>query len=74
MPNYAHLNIINNCKRIAKEEIIIVDISTKYTPSNIMLSGEPYLLNYLDTIDNILKDFNKTTYIENRVCIWKFKL
>ena len=74
MPNYAHLNIIKNCKRIAREEIIIVDISPKYTPSNIMLSGEPYLLNYLDTIDNILKDFNKTTYIENRVCIWKFKL
>lgn len=74
MPNYAHLNIIKNCKRIAKEEIIIVDISPKYTPSNIMLSGEPYLLNYLDTIDNILKDFNKITYIENRVCIWKLKL
>lgn len=74
MPNYAHINIIKNCKRIAKEEIIIVDISPKYTPSNIMLSGEPYLLNYLDTIDNILKDFNKTTYIEKRVCIWKLKL
>jgi ubiquinone/menaquinone biosynthesis C-methylase UbiE len=74
MPNYAHLNIIKNCKRIAREEIIIVDISPKYTPSNIMLSGEPYLLNYLDTIDNVLKDFNKTTYIENRVCIWKLKL
>jgi len=74
MPNYAHLNIIKNCKRIAKEEIIIVDISPKYTPSNIMLSGEPYLLNYLDTIDNILKDFNKTSYIENRVCIWKLKV
>ena len=74
MPNYAHLNIIKNCKRIAREEIIIVDISPKYTPSNIMLSGEPYLLNYLDTIDNVLKNFNKTTYIENRVCIWKLKL
>jgi len=74
MPNYAHLNIIKNSKRIAKEEIIIVDISPNYTPSNIMLSGEPYLLNYLDTIDNILKDFNKTSYIENRVCIWKLKV
>ena len=74
MPNYAHLNIIENCKRIAREEIIIIDISPKYTPSNIMLSGEPYLLNYLDTIDNVLKNFNKTTYIENRVCIWKLKL
>ena len=74
MPNYAHINIINNCMRIAKEEIIIIDISPKYIPSNIMLSGEPYLLNYLNTIDNILIDFNKTTYIDNRVCIWKLKL
>jgi ubiquinone/menaquinone biosynthesis C-methylase UbiE len=74
MPNYAHIDIINNCMRITKEEIIIVDISPKYIPSNIMLSGEPYLLNYLNTIDNILKDFIKTTYIENRVCIWKLKL
>jgi ubiquinone/menaquinone biosynthesis C-methylase UbiE len=74
MPNYAHLNIINNCKRIAKEEIIIVDISTNYKPSSIMLSGEPYLLNYLNTIDNILSEFNKTIYIENHVNIWKLKL
>lgn len=74
MPNYAHLNIINNCKRIAKEEIIIVDISTKYTPSNIMLSGEPYLLNYLDSIDNILNEFNKSIYIENHIDIWRLKL
>lgn len=74
MPNYAHLNIIQNCKRIAKEEIIIVDISPNYIPSKIMLSGEPYLLNYLDTIDIILKDFEKIIYIENRICIWKLKL
>ena len=74
MPNYAHLNIINNCKRIAKEEIIIVDISTKYTPSNIMLSGEPYLLNYLESIDNILSEFNKSIYIENHIDIWRLKL
>jgi ubiquinone/menaquinone biosynthesis C-methylase UbiE len=74
MPNYAHLNIINNCKRIAKEEIIIVDISTKYTPSNIMLSGEPYLLNYLESIDNILSEFNKSIYIENHIDFWRLKL
>jgi hypothetical protein len=74
MPNYAHLNIIENCKRITKEEIIIVDISPNYIPSNIMLAGEPYLLNYLDTIDIILKDFEKTIFIEKRICIWKLKL
>jgi len=74
MPNYTHLNIINNCKRIAKEEIIIVDISTKYTPSNIMLSEEPYLLNYLESIDNILSEFNKSIYIENHIDFWRLKL
>ena len=74
MPNYAHKNIIENSKRIAKEEILIVDISPNYIPSKIMLSGEPYILNYLDTIDDILIDFEKTDYIKDRVCIWKYKL
>ena len=52
----------------------IVDISTKYTPSNIMLSGEPYLLNYLESIDNILSEFNKSIYIKNHIDIWRLKL
>lgn len=74
MPNYAHKLIIDNSIRIAKKKIIIVDLSTNYTPSKFMLSGEPYVLNYIDTIDSILYNFNKTVLIENHVDMWEYNL
>ena len=72
MPNKAHIKIIDNAIRIAKKKVVIVDISTSYTPSKLMLAGEPYILNYLDTIDSILSDFNKTTLISGHVDQWEF--
>lgn len=74
MPNTAHRKIIKNAMRIARKNVVIVDISTEYKPSGMMLLGEPYILNYLDTIDDILKDFNKTTLIKNHVDIWKLDI
>jgi hypothetical protein len=32
----------------------IVDIAPQYSPSATMLSGEPYLLDYLRTIDEVV--------------------
>ena len=55
MPNYAHNKIIKNAKRITTDDILIIDISPNYKPSKIMLTGEPYLLNYKSTISDILK-------------------
>lgn len=72
MPNDGHRKIIDNALRISKKQVIIVDISTNYKPSKLMLAGEPYILNYLDTINNILNEFNKTTLIENHVDSWVF--
>lgn len=72
MPNSGHRKIIDNAMRISKETVIIVDISTNYKPSKLMLAGEPYILNYLDTIDTILHNFNKTTLIDNHVDCWIF--
>ena len=72
MPNDAHRKIVDNAIRISKKQVIIVDISTNYKPSNLMLSGEPYILNYLDTIDKILHNFNKKTLIPNHVDCWTF--
>ena len=67
MPNYAHHKIIKNAKRITTHDIIIVDISPSYSPSLLMLSGEPYLLNYKATIQELLTDhqFNYVEYIIN---------
>ena len=74
MPLTAHCKIIENAINIAKREIIIVDISSSYRPKQIMLSGEPYLLNYLKNIDNTLRVFDKENYIDNHVDIWRYKI
>jgi len=75
MPNYAHHKIIKNAKRITTHDIIIVDIDPQYKPSILMLSGEPYLLNYKRTIHSLLKQhqFSYLEYIPNHVGIWVFK-
>ena len=73
MPRYAHHIIAKNAIRIAKQEVIIVDIASDYKPKDIMLSGEPYLLRYMSTIDDTLEKFNKTVYIDRHVHIWKYK-
>tara|TARA_E500000178_G_C17007567_1_gene748928 strand:- start:507 stop:1121 length:615 start_codon:yes stop_codon:yes gene_type:complete len=72
MPEYAHHLIIQNSLKIAKKEIIILDISSNYTPSQIMLSGEPYLKTYLNTIDKTMNKYNfkKSNYIDNHVDYW----
>ena len=38
-----------------------------------MLTGEPYLLDYMSTIDKTLREFEKTIYIDGHVHIWKYK-
>jgi ubiquinone/menaquinone biosynthesis C-methylase UbiE len=74
MPNYAHHKIIKNAKKITKHDIIIVDISPNYSPSNLMLIGEPYLLNYKATIHELLTQhkFKYLEYIPNHVGLWYF--
>ncbi len=74
MPLYAHHKIIENAMQIAKKEIIIVDIASNYQPSKLMLTGEPYLINYLDDIDNTLGNFEKQNYIDNHIDIWRYKM
>lgn len=74
MPNYAHHKIIKNAKKITKHAIIIVDINPTYSPSKLMLSGEPYLLNYKSTIHKLLEKhkFSYLEYIPNHVGLWYY--
>jgi LPS O-antigen subunit length determinant protein (WzzB/FepE family) len=74
MPRSAQIKVIQNAINIANKEVVIVDISPDYIPSNLMLSGEPYLPEYLKNIEFILKDFEYNNYIQNHVSIWKVKL
>ena len=76
MSQQAQIKVIHNALMIAKEEFIIMDIASNYknkNPSQVMLSGEPYLIDYLNTIEDILFDFEETIYIPNHVHIWKYK-
>lgn len=74
MPKKAQIKVIQNAIDIANNEVIIVDISPDYSPSNLMLAGEPYLPNYLENIQSILQEFTYENFIPNHVGIWKVKL
>ena len=76
MPKEGHLKVIRNALHVAKKEVVIVDISTNYEPSDLMLTGEPYMNDYLKNVDNTLHNygFSKKTFIKNHVDIWKLEL
>lgn len=72
IPLYAQTNIIINAINIAKEKVIIGDISPNYKPSKIMLTGEPYILDYLSNIQRLLDKYNfeEYEYIKGHVSVW----
>lgn len=74
MPSYAHKNVIDNCKRISKYNIVIVDLSPNYKPTDIMLSGEPYLNDYLENFDTFMEDegFDYIELVDNHARIWYY--
>jgi SAM-dependent methyltransferase len=74
IPEEGHINIINNAIRISKKKIIFVDISTNYKPSNLMLSGEPYVIEYINNIDSLFDrySFRKENLIKGHVDMWTY--
>lgn len=75
MPLYAQRNIIENAISIMRQSVIIVDIAPTYTPSSTMLSGEPYILDYLANIEELMYDYNflQIEYIPGHVYMWILK-
>jgi len=85
IPEYARINILKNTiNNIVTKSIIIVDIATNYTPHNLMLLGEPFILEYQSNIDknifnlpNLLNtnlDISKEILIPNHVESWTINL
>lgn len=76
MPEYAHNKIINNSLHLASKKVLIVDISPEYKSSQLMRSGEPYLLDYQNTIVKTMDKYNfkRTDYIPGHVTIWEYNL
>ena len=76
MPMTAHEKIIENSMKLAKKEILIIDLSPEYSSSELMRNGEPYLLDYQKTIEKTMDkySFKRTDYIPNHVTIWKYTI
>ena len=49
-PGDARLRLVDNALRVARR-VLIADIAPSYSPSQLMLSGEPYVLSYLKNIE-----------------------
>lgn len=75
IPQEGQINIIKNALRISKKKVIFVDISTDYKPSKLMLSGEPYTLDYLNKVDALFErfSFEKENLIKGHVDMWYYK-
>jgi len=52
MPSSARRRVMRNALRIARQSVLVVDIWPGFEPSPMMLSGEPYVLDYLGNIDS----------------------
>ena len=55
-PEEGRRALVANAMRIARRSVYIMDIAPSYQPSQLMLTGEPYLLDYLSNIDNEVAD------------------
>ena len=74
IPRESRKKMIERCLNYAREQVIIVDISPNYQPNKSMLSGEPYLIDYLENICDDLVDFEETVLVNNHVHMWAITL
>ena len=51
VPQLARRRILRNAAQVAKDKVVVADIIPTYAPSNTMLMGEPFVLEYLEHID-----------------------
>lgn len=80
MPGDARRRCIRNALRLARDKVMIVDIWPGFEPNDMMLSGEPYVLNYLENIESDVDSSVDTTQWEiervdvvpQHVRMWKF--
>ena len=74
IPQKARKIIIKNAINNSKGKVCIMDICPTYNPSPSMLLGEPYIEDYLNSIENDLKVFKKNIIIPNSVVLWEYKI
>lgn len=78
MPRKARHKVLRNMLRIARK-CIVVDIAPTYEPSELMLKGEPYILDYLKHMDEDIfrvalkisaSEVRKEVLIPNHAVLW----
>lgn len=76
IPTYGWYKIIENALCFTDEELVILDISLNYSPSDIMLTGEPYIENYLKKFNEVAieYEFNSEIIIKDKVTKWVKKM
>lgn len=74
MPRNARLKVLANAKRIAKKKVIFVDIDPNYKPSDTMLAGEPYVLEYQRNINNDFSSaYSREVLVKDHAVKWEFR-
>jgi SAM-dependent methyltransferase len=81
MPAYARRRVIRNALRIARSKVLIVDIWPGFEPTPMMLSGEPFVLDYLANVDDDIDSsydpeewqVTRVDVVEEHVRMWKFE-
>ena len=77
LPKTAHVAILE--AMLPAKVLWIVDISKTYSPSPVMLSGEPYLAHFLESFDDTIRDFSRRhdvsleteELVKDHVTLWK---
>lgn len=81
MPQDGRRRVLRNALRIAKSKVMVVDIWPGFEPSPMMLSGEPFILEYLENIegdvdavaDPSVWEVTRVDVVEQHVRMWKFE-
>jgi SAM-dependent methyltransferase len=50
-PRAARARLLRNAMRVARRKVVVADILPSYEPSDLMLLGEPFVLDYLAHVD-----------------------
>ena len=81
MPGSARRRVLRNAMRLAKKTVLAVDIWPGFEPSPMMLSGEPYVLDYLANVeDDVIAshdpmqwEVTRIDVVAEHVRMWKFE-
>jgi SAM-dependent methyltransferase len=80
MPAPARRRILRNAMRVARKHVIVVDICPSFKPTPMMLSGEPFVLDYLANVDADVTDScrrtswtraQRATVVYEHVIMWR---